>query len=42
MINALGRTASVGDKVEINGLRLRVEKMDRFRIVWLMLFPPIN
>jgi len=39
VINALGRTASVGDEVEINGLRLRVEKMDRFRIARLALFP---
>jgi CBS domain containing-hemolysin-like protein len=39
VINALGRTASVGDEVEINGLRLRVEKMDRFRIARLALCP---
>jgi len=39
VINALGRTASVGDEVEINGLRLRVEKMDRFRIARLALSP---
>ncbi len=37
VINALGRTAAVGDEVEINGLRLRVEKMDRFRIARLVL-----
>jgi len=40
IINALGRTASVGDEVEINGFRLRVEKVDRFRISTLSLFPP--
>jgi CBS domain containing-hemolysin-like protein len=40
VINALGRTASVGDEVEINGLRLRVEKVDRFRISTLSLFLP--
>jgi putative hemolysin len=40
VINALGRTASVGDEVEINGLRLRVEKVDRFRIATLSLFFP--
>jgi CBS domain containing-hemolysin-like protein len=40
VINALGRTASVGDEVEINDLRLRVEKVDRFRISTLGLFFP--
>jgi len=40
VINALGRTATVGDEVEINGLRLRVENVDRFRISTLSLFPP--
>jgi CBS domain containing-hemolysin-like protein len=40
VINALGRTATVGDEVEINGLRLRVENMDRFRISTLSLFLP--
>ena len=40
VINALGRTASVGDEVEINSLRLRVEKVDRFRISNLTLFFP--
>jgi CBS domain containing-hemolysin-like protein len=40
VINALGRTASVGDEVEINGFRLRVEKVDRFRISTLGLFLP--
>jgi CBS domain containing-hemolysin-like protein len=39
VINALGRTAAVGDEVEINGLHLRVEKMDRFRIARLALSP---
>ena len=42
VINALGRTASVGDEVEINGFRLLVEKVDRFRISTLSLFPPIE
>jgi CBS domain containing-hemolysin-like protein len=42
VINALGRTAAVGDEVEINGLRLRVENMDRFRISTLSLFLPAN
>jgi len=42
VINALGRTASVGDEVEINGLRLRVEKVDRLRIATLGLFFSIN
>lgn len=40
VINALGHTASVGDEVDINGLRLRVEKVDRFRISTLSLFFP--
>jgi putative hemolysin len=40
VINALGRTASVGDEVEMNGIRLRVEKVDRFRISTLSLFLP--
>jgi CBS domain containing-hemolysin-like protein len=40
VINALGRTAAVGDEVEINGLRLRVESMDRLRISTLSLFFP--
>ena len=40
VLNALGRTASVGDEVEINGLRLRVEKVDRLRIDTLSLFHP--
>jgi CBS domain containing-hemolysin-like protein len=42
VINALGRTASVGDEVEINGLRLRVEGVDRFRISTLSLFLPAD
>lgn len=42
VINALGRTAVVGDEVEINGLRLRVENVDRFRISSLSLFLPAN
>ena len=40
VINALGRTATVGDEVEIHGLRLRVENVDRFRISTLILFIP--
>jgi putative hemolysin len=40
VINALGRTASVGDEVEIHGLRLRVENVDRFRISTLSLIIP--
>jgi CBS domain containing-hemolysin-like protein len=40
VINALGRTATVGDEVEINGLRMRVENVDRFRIATLSLFLP--
>ena len=42
VINALGRTAVVGDEVEINGLRLRVEQVDRFRISTLNLFLPTD
>lgn len=34
---ALNRTASVGDEVEINGIRIRVEEVDRHRIVTLSL-----
>ncbi|MGZ9234433.1 MAG: hemolysin family protein [Anaerolineales bacterium] len=40
VINALGRTAAVGDEVEVNGLRLRVENVDGFRISTLSLFLP--
>ena len=40
VINALGRTASIGDQVEINGIRLQVENVDRFRISTLGLFFP--
>jgi CBS domain containing-hemolysin-like protein len=40
VMNALGRTASVGDEVDINGLRLRVENVNRFRISTLSLFFP--
>ena len=42
VINALGRTATVGDEVEIHGLRLRVDSVDRFRISTLSLFIPQN
>ena len=40
VITALGRTASTGDEVEINGVHLRVDDMDRFRICTLSLFFP--
>lgn len=40
VLNALSRIASPGDEVEINGLRIRVEQVDRFRIATLALFPP--
>jgi putative hemolysin len=40
VLDALDRTAVVGDEVEINGLRIRVEKVDRFRIATLGLFFP--
>jgi len=40
VLHALGRTASVGDEVEIYGLHIRVEKVDRFRIATLSLFFP--
>ncbi len=39
VLNALGRVASVGDEVEINGQRIRVDEVDRFRITTLSLFP---
>jgi CBS domain containing-hemolysin-like protein len=42
VLHALGRTASVGDEVEINGFRIRVEKIDRLRIASLSLFLPAN
>jgi putative hemolysin len=42
VINALGRTAAVGDEVEIHGFRLRVDSVDRFRISTLSLFSPQN
>jgi CBS domain containing-hemolysin-like protein len=40
VLEALGRTAAVGDEVEINNIRIRVEKVDRFRIATLGLFLP--
>ncbi len=40
VLNALGRTASVGDEVNINGLRIRVEKIDRLRIDTLSMSSP--
>jgi CBS domain containing-hemolysin-like protein len=42
VLNALGRTAAVGDEVEINGVGLRVEKVDRFRISTLTMVLPAN
>ena len=42
VLNALGRVAAVGDEVEINGVRLRVEQVDRFRITTLSLFLPAD
>jgi CBS domain containing-hemolysin-like protein len=42
VITALGRTAAVGDEVEINGQRLRVESIDRLRISTLSLFRSAN
>jgi len=40
VLNALGRIASINDEVEINGLRICVEEVDRFRITTLGLFLP--
>jgi putative hemolysin len=40
ILQVLGRIASVGDEVEINQIRIRVETVDRFRITTLSLFPP--
>jgi CBS domain containing-hemolysin-like protein len=40
VLNALGRIASVGDEVEINGFHIRVEKVDRLRIDTLILSFP--
>ena len=40
VVNALGKIASVGDEVEINGTRIRVEKVDRLRISTLSLSLP--
>jgi putative hemolysin len=40
VLSALGRIASVGDEVKINRVRIRVEKVDRFRITTLSLFFP--
>ncbi|RPI93773.1 MAG: HlyC/CorC family transporter [Chloroflexi bacterium] len=42
VLNALGRTASIGDEVEINGIRIRVEKVDHLRIATLLLFLPVD
>jgi putative hemolysin len=40
VVNALGRIASIGDEVEINTLRIRVDKIDRLRIATATLFLP--
>jgi CBS domain containing-hemolysin-like protein len=40
VLDALGRTAAVGDEVAINNVRIRVEKVDRFRITTLGLYVP--
>ena len=40
ILDVLGRTAAVGDEVEIHGHRIRVEKVDGFRITTLGLFFP--
>jgi CBS domain containing-hemolysin-like protein len=40
VINALGRVAATGDEVEIHGIRLRVEQVDRLRISTISLWPP--
>jgi putative hemolysin len=42
VLDALDKVASVGDEVEINQIRIRVEKVDRFRIAALSLFFPSN
>ena len=40
VLDVLDKIASVGDEVQINNIRIRVENVDRFRIVRLSLFPP--
>jgi len=40
VLNELGRIASVGDEVEINGFHIRVDKVDRLRIATLILTFP--
>jgi len=42
VLGRLGRIARVGDEVEANGVRLRVEAMDGLRIARLSLFPIQN
>ena len=42
VLHALGRTAAVGDEVEINGVPIRVAKVDRFRFATLSLFFPAS
>ena len=40
VLEALGRTAAVGDEVQIHGVHIHVEKVDRLRIATLGLFLP--
>jgi Mg2+/Co2+ transporter CorC len=41
VLTALGRPAEVGDEIEIHNARLRVEEIDRLRIIGLkMTLPP--
>jgi CBS domain containing-hemolysin-like protein len=40
VLNALGRIAAVGDEVNINGVRIRVDKIDHLRIDTLILSFP--
>lgn len=42
VLTALGRPAEVGDEVEIHGARLRVEQIDRLRIIGLKMTLPAS
>jgi putative hemolysin len=42
VLHALGRTAAIGDEVQIHGLRIRVDKVDRLRIDTLSMFPSVG
>ncbi len=42
ILSSLGRVAKVGDEVEINGTKLRVEAIDRLKITHLSLLLPAN